>query len=329
MGRRRDRERRCHAALPRHGHRYGQGHPRRAPRHRPPPLRRPRCDPGGGRRPIPVGGARGVPGESTPADDMRSSSAAPVCTSPASSTTSASLRGPRTARQTRGELADEGASALYARLHERDPRRRGPDRPAQRPPHRARPRGAGAGGERASGLPPGTTGAVAGGHGIIGLRAERAALVERLDRRVERMWQDGMLLETARLREAGLERGATASRAIGYAQALAQLTGELTEQAAIDAHPGAHPSLCPQAGELVQPLRGDPLARHAPRARRRGRRRRVPARLAPLPRCALSVQMRRSIRAFVEEVRISRAVRLTFAAVRMGSSGASRGGFET
>jgi tRNA dimethylallyltransferase len=68
---------------------------------------------------------------------------------------------------------------------------------------------------------------------VVGLRTERPVLVERLDRRVERMWADGMLDETARLREQGLERGKTASRAIGYAQALAQLRGELSEDEAI------------------------------------------------------------------------------------------------
>lgn len=68
---------------------------------------------------------------------------------------------------------------------------------------------------------------------VIGLALARPALIERLDRRVERMWAAGMLEETARLREAGLERGTTARRAIGYAQALAQLKGELTQDEAI------------------------------------------------------------------------------------------------
>lgn len=68
---------------------------------------------------------------------------------------------------------------------------------------------------------------------IVGLRTERAELVERLDRRVERMWRDGMLDEVTRLRELGIERGVTASRAIGYAQALRQLRAELTEAEAI------------------------------------------------------------------------------------------------
>ena len=68
---------------------------------------------------------------------------------------------------------------------------------------------------------------------VLGLRMDRTALVERLDRRVERMWADGMVDETARLREAGLERGTTAPRAIGYAQALAQLAGTMTQDEAI------------------------------------------------------------------------------------------------
>ncbi|WP_221585989.1 tRNA (adenosine(37)-N6)-dimethylallyltransferase MiaA [Microbacterium sp. G2-8] len=68
---------------------------------------------------------------------------------------------------------------------------------------------------------------------VLGLRTERAALVERLDRRVERMWRQGMADETAALRAHDLESGKTASRAIGYAQALAQLTGEKTESEAI------------------------------------------------------------------------------------------------
>ena len=68
---------------------------------------------------------------------------------------------------------------------------------------------------------------------IIGVRMPREELVPRLDARVERMWADGLLDEVARLREAGFERGLTARRAIGYAQALAQLNGELTEAEAI------------------------------------------------------------------------------------------------
>lgn len=68
---------------------------------------------------------------------------------------------------------------------------------------------------------------------IVGVHCERATLVERLDRRVEQMWAAGLLGEVETLIAAGIERGKTASRAIGYAQALAQLRGELTEAEAI------------------------------------------------------------------------------------------------
>jgi tRNA dimethylallyltransferase len=68
---------------------------------------------------------------------------------------------------------------------------------------------------------------------ILGMHAERELLVERLDRRVEQMWQDGMLDEVRRLQTLGLADGVTARRAIGYAQALAQLSGELSESEAI------------------------------------------------------------------------------------------------
>ena len=68
---------------------------------------------------------------------------------------------------------------------------------------------------------------------LIGVHVERAELVERLDRRVENMWRMGLLDEVAALRERGLEQGVTARRAIGYAQALAQLDGELSEPDAI------------------------------------------------------------------------------------------------
>jgi tRNA dimethylallyltransferase len=67
---------------------------------------------------------------------------------------------------------------------------------------------------------------------ILGTTVPRAELVQLLDARVGRMWRDGLVEEAAALRPAGL--GVTASRAIGYAQALAQLDGELTEAEAIE-----------------------------------------------------------------------------------------------
>ena len=67
---------------------------------------------------------------------------------------------------------------------------------------------------------------------IIHLQAPRAELVERLDARAAGMWEAGLLDEVTRLRERGL--GTTASRAIGYAQAIAELDGELTRSEAIE-----------------------------------------------------------------------------------------------
>ncbi len=68
----------------------------------------------------------------------------------------------------------------------------------------------------------------------LGLRAPREELTARLDERVERMWRAGLVDEVARLVPAGIENGVTASRAIGYAQAIAQLHGRLDERAAIE-----------------------------------------------------------------------------------------------
>jgi tRNA dimethylallyltransferase len=68
---------------------------------------------------------------------------------------------------------------------------------------------------------------------VIGLAAPREELTNRLDARVERMWEAGLLDEVSALIPLGLEHGVTARRAIGYAQALAELTGELTRAEAI------------------------------------------------------------------------------------------------
>ncbi|GAA5101125.1 tRNA (adenosine(37)-N6)-dimethylallyltransferase MiaA [Microbacterium yannicii] len=68
---------------------------------------------------------------------------------------------------------------------------------------------------------------------MVGVAVPRDELVHRLDARVEAMWREGILDEVRALRERGLGHGVTARRAIGYAQALAQLTGEMTEADAI------------------------------------------------------------------------------------------------
>lgn len=68
---------------------------------------------------------------------------------------------------------------------------------------------------------------------IVGSSCERAVLTERLDRRVAGMWAEGLVAEAEALIPHGIEHGKTASRAIGYAQALAQLAGTLSEAEAI------------------------------------------------------------------------------------------------
>ena len=129
------------------------------------------------------------------------------------------------------ELDESGPGALHARLHDADPAAA-----AAIGPHNGRrlvraleviaitgePFGAGLPEEGATWRPTVT----------IGLRSERSVLVERLERRVAQMWRAGILDEVAALRPAGL--GTTASRAIGYAQALAQLDGELDQAHAIE-----------------------------------------------------------------------------------------------
>jgi tRNA dimethylallyltransferase len=67
----------------------------------------------------------------------------------------------------------------------------------------------------------------------IGLNSERAHLVQRLNQRVEKMWQQGLVAEVEALIPAGIRHGKTASRAIGYAQALAQLDGTISQDEAI------------------------------------------------------------------------------------------------
>jgi tRNA dimethylallyltransferase len=69
---------------------------------------------------------------------------------------------------------------------------------------------------------------------MLGLRLPRKVLDERITVRVARMWADGLVDEVRELDRRGLRRGRTASRALGYAQALAQLDGHLTEAEAME-----------------------------------------------------------------------------------------------
>jgi len=64
----------------------------------------------------------------------------------------------------------------------------------------------------------------------LGLDADRAVLDDRIRRRAEGMWSDGLLAETEGLLEQGLATGPTAKMAVGYRQALAVLAGQSTPE---------------------------------------------------------------------------------------------------
>jgi tRNA dimethylallyltransferase len=68
----------------------------------------------------------------------------------------------------------------------------------------------------------------------IGLNSDRAHLVERLNQRAAKMWATGLLAEVESLIPHGIREGKTSSRAIGYAQALAQLDGLISQDDAIE-----------------------------------------------------------------------------------------------
>ena len=68
---------------------------------------------------------------------------------------------------------------------------------------------------------------------LVGLRADRTALDARVDRRAERMFAAGLVDETRGLVDLGLREGRTASRAVGYAQALAVIDGAMPVEDAV------------------------------------------------------------------------------------------------
>lgn len=68
----------------------------------------------------------------------------------------------------------------------------------------------------------------------IGLNIDRALLHQRLEQRVARMQELGLLDEVRELDAGGLRDGKTASRAIGYAQFLAVIDGSMKESEAAE-----------------------------------------------------------------------------------------------
>lgn len=69
----------------------------------------------------------------------------------------------------------------------------------------------------------------------IGLRLPDQVLDQRIARRTQAMFTQGLVDEVAELREHGLAQTKTASRATGYREILALLDGEMSEQEAKDA----------------------------------------------------------------------------------------------
>ncbi len=66
----------------------------------------------------------------------------------------------------------------------------------------------------------------------FGLVMDREHLRDRIDLRVDRMWQEGFVAEVDQLITQGIRRGTTAQRALGYAQILAMREGTLSEDEA-------------------------------------------------------------------------------------------------
>ena len=67
----------------------------------------------------------------------------------------------------------------------------------------------------------------------IGINGDRDDLRGRLEARVHKMWDQGLIDEVRALELQGIRQGKTSSVAIGYAQALKQIDGEMTESEAI------------------------------------------------------------------------------------------------
>ena len=132
------------------------------------------------------------------------------------------------------ELAEHGPEALHARLAERDPGAAARiERANGRRVVRALEVGEITGRPYAAELPerryalPDVV--------QIGLDVPRPVLDERIRRRVDLMWETGLVDEVRLLERAGLRDGVTASRALGYRQVLQLLDGEIDEATAREA----------------------------------------------------------------------------------------------
>lgn len=145
---------------------------------------------------------------------------------------------PETDPAIRKKLEDEaeivGAAGLYARLKEVDPEAASAIEPANtRRIIRALEVIEVTGEPYSANLPSDTSLRYPDAH-HFGLAMERSSLAPRIEARVHRMWEQGLVAEVEKLISEGLLLGTTAQRAIGYAQVLSALAGEITETQAIE-----------------------------------------------------------------------------------------------
>jgi tRNA dimethylallyltransferase len=68
----------------------------------------------------------------------------------------------------------------------------------------------------------------------FGLVMDRELLSEKIDERVNTMFEQGLVAEVQKLMDAGLLEGRTAQRALGYAQVISHLKDEISLDAAIE-----------------------------------------------------------------------------------------------
>lgn len=132
-----------------------------------------------------------------------------------------------------GEVAEVGVESLHARLAEVDPVAAGRMEPTnERRVVRALEVCEGSG-RRFSSFGPGLDAYPATALPQVGLRWDRTVLAERIERRVHRMMDDGLLAEVEAIAvDPGFSR--TAAQALGYKELLAHLRGEVSLDQAVE-----------------------------------------------------------------------------------------------
>nr|WP_284287458.1 hypothetical protein [Angustibacter aerolatus] len=109
----------------------------------------------------------------------------------------------------------------------------------------------------------------------------------RIERRVVGMWAGGLLDEVRRLDRLGLRTGLTASRAVGYAQALAEARRHLDHHRGAGRHRPRHSPAGAAPAVVVRPRPAHHLAGRRRRRARRAARRRARRRADGGRRCAM------------------------------------------